>query len=389
MKSKHAILFLFTLAALPLFGQKNFVPGWVITRTGDSLQGFIDLRSTNRMSSFVAFKANPESDSTIRFTPREVNFFLVDEERYVSKRTDTTQFNRYVFMQQIVEGRMNLYTYGDLYDVSYFYVEKGEDFEQLTNETKEIVKTDPATGSPVRYEVDSRKYLQTLTYLFSDCEKMAGQSLSFPFNLKGISMAVDQYNACFSDSSTIISKKPDKKLAFYLTGLVGLNWTRTEEESRNSFYNFADGKTRLSLGVMGQLYPASFNQKIGMEVGLLYQGISSSSRNQQANLDLDYLDIIAGFSFKYPGKRIEPLVSGGFKYGFLLNGNSDSFTTVFGEAEANYHSGFYINAGLNVKLQNQHGITVRYVFERTTMSFNLVSVGFRNYLHGMRVGYYF
>lgn len=368
--------------------QQNFLPGYILSLTGDTLYGWVDYRSQARNSRVVVFKASESSEGKA-YRPVEIAGYFVNKSYFYSKTIPENDFDQFVFMEAEVLGRISLYTYKDLYDRINYYVEKGDDFEALTNAEKEVIREDPITNSVTRYAVNSNRYLATLTYLFHDCEFYANKNLNIGYDLKSITHAVEKYNSCFAETPNQMASGGSKKIRFKKTFFVGWNSTNIMASNRNSYFNPAEGAAKWSFGVLGQIYAPNFNKKIGLDLGLFYKGIGATSYRPSAELNLHYLDFQPGISFAYPWGKFEPLLSAGGIIGFLLNAKSENFLEVFDNNTAPTSFGYYINAGFNYYFSAKNGLSVRFVYESATMSFNFVSVGFENRAIGLKLGFLF
>ena len=112
------------------FGQKNYLPGYVIQLNGDTLHGFIDYRKWDKNPDKIAFRKEM-SDNSSHYTPIGIKGFGVKDVIYesaiieteissdnpidfssqaeFSMRTDTT------FLQTMIRGVKCLYFYKNNY----------------------------------------------------------------------------------------------------------------------------------------------------------------------------------------------------------------------------------------------------------------------------------
>jgi len=106
------------------FCQENYLPGYIINLTGDTLHGFIDYRNWNENPNKIIFKKTL-TDNLIKYTPIDIKEFRVHNETYESAiikvevspdkiselqttdelvfKTDTT------FLQALIKGPKCLY----------------------------------------------------------------------------------------------------------------------------------------------------------------------------------------------------------------------------------------------------------------------------------------
>lgn len=98
--------FLFLLAALaaafPCFSQ-DFLPGYVVTHSGDTLRGNVLNGSFRTKSHRVVFRAGGSTNPTT-YSPKDLRAYLVGTEGYVRADVDGTP----VFLRELVYGRFTL-----------------------------------------------------------------------------------------------------------------------------------------------------------------------------------------------------------------------------------------------------------------------------------------
>lgn len=133
MHSKSLVLFLlFTCASLVLVAQKNYLPGFVVHKNGDTVHGMIDYRNWERNPRKITFKTDaevsytvnelryfsiPGNDSYVRAVVQKdmlpVHLSLLENEGYAHTIKDT------VFLRILVDGsKLSLY---ELLDQKYHY----------------------------------------------------------------------------------------------------------------------------------------------------------------------------------------------------------------------------------------------------------------------------
>lgn len=88
MKRNLLIISILTIS-IYVFGQDNFVKGYIITNTNDTVFGLVDFRSNYLNSVVCKFKEN-EKSATQSFNPGEIYAFrFQDEGKYYVTRTVT------------------------------------------------------------------------------------------------------------------------------------------------------------------------------------------------------------------------------------------------------------------------------------------------------------
>ena len=128
------------------FSQKNYLPGYVVTLTGDTVHGNIDYRNWDKNPRIISFKPSA-GDEIIQYPVTGIKKFLVLDEMYesaiVRAETSPYQFDQLnfdkelkfrtdtIFLQAVIEGEKSLYYYKDKNAKEHFYIKSGQEFELL------------------------------------------------------------------------------------------------------------------------------------------------------------------------------------------------------------------------------------------------------------------
>jgi hypothetical protein len=158
----------------PSRGQKNFLPGYVVTVNGDTLRGFVDYRNWEQSPRSIDFKG--ASGSRTSYSCGLIQSFSVADERYVSAivETEVSRVNTKAidhspdlifqtdtaFIQTIVGGEKSLYFHKNAFGKEQFYIRQGERFELLIY--KKYLKVHGETD----VVIENKKYVgQLISYL--------------------------------------------------------------------------------------------------------------------------------------------------------------------------------------------------------------------------------
>jgi len=395
--SHYAISIVLILNFSKVFSQADYQPGFIVSLNGDTLHGLIDVRSEVRNSRLVNFMESVYADKTT-FYPGKISSYNVNEESFYSKKAIEKEEEKSVFMLLKMGGKISFYSYRDMNGKERNYVEKGNEFVELTNDLKEFVKKDPVTGTDKTYTSNSNKYYAVLKYLFSDCVYYQKNELKVDFNASSIAKEVSRYNACFGTIPTVEAEIKKKKGVFKKSILIGINFAHVVTSARNRYFNSEEqGLNGLSIGFLGQLYPANFNKKIGLDFGIFYNKKGDISERPNGEFNLHYLDFFAGLDFNYPKWKLQPSISAGFVYGFLLNPGSaytkvnedNEKENIFNNDIGNDEFGYLIAFSLNYYLNEKHAISFRVSYESTQLNFQFIEFSFKNKMTSIRIGYLF
>jgi hypothetical protein len=152
--------------------QSEFRDGFIITNTGDTLHGQVSLAINTVNCRKCEFREKPDA-SVITYQPGEIAAYrILDEKYYITRDIIIDSIPEKVFLEYLVNGIVDLYYYKSLTSEYYFIEKEGKMFP-LSNEKRVVRGEDMNASTPLNkayYEVQSRKYLGMLTYLFSDAK---------------------------------------------------------------------------------------------------------------------------------------------------------------------------------------------------------------------------
>lgn len=160
MKKLFATIFLMSLYFV-CFGQTdNFLAGYVITNTGDSISGEILYKGNNTKNNICTFR-HVGDRSVVKYSTDDLLMYrYYNDKCYAPLRIDVDKKEEIVFVEYLLNGIVNIYYYEPL-DTYYIKNEAGETFT-LKGGDEEIVKN----GSV--YKIPSRKYIGVLKYVFKN-----------------------------------------------------------------------------------------------------------------------------------------------------------------------------------------------------------------------------
>src|SRR5690606_24112075 len=99
------------IALFNVSAQSDFRPGYVITNSFDTIQGFVDYRGEIRSMKVCTFKESMEAPSK-EFLPGNIYGYRFNTGKFfVSKEINTKELNDTVFVEFLLKGISNLYYY--------------------------------------------------------------------------------------------------------------------------------------------------------------------------------------------------------------------------------------------------------------------------------------
>ena len=128
--------------SLSTAAQRNFQPGYVVLRSGDTLRGQIDFREWGVSPRNIIFQRTQAGPNTI-YAPSDLLSFSVAGEMYagytvriyplsldpvvvVSEGFSSTPYEKSIFMRMIAGGMLNLYYFKDSTSTEYYFFSQGQ-----------------------------------------------------------------------------------------------------------------------------------------------------------------------------------------------------------------------------------------------------------------------
>lgn len=265
------------ISCISLKAQKEFMSGYIVNNTGDTIRGQIDNQKWATSPLKITFKNN---NHEVKYELKDIQSFVInDQVTYVRKAItlDITphqfgslldSYDRIVvdttlFLKQLVKGRLNLYYLQDNNQKKHFFVEK------LNEPIKELIDHHfLKTINNNTYNVHHDIYNNQLYELCEDCSDNSGKVFKYLYRDADLIPLVIKYNIYFGDNKPVeVSKKEKFKTTLYAQASIG-TFGYSIDNSANQF-NKA-GLTAGSLGLAGLFEIPSKRNKFGIKVDLLY-----------------------------------------------------------------------------------------------------------------------
>ena len=240
MKKLFLPLFFLVFCSLCVKAQQNFVKGYIVTTSGDTIQGVLNNKDWLKNPSYISFK-NTSSSNVNKYYPLQVKSFGINTgeiyeshsismdvsphiemnifamDNTVSKNVvipDTT-----VFLTVLVKGEATLYSFFDANSKPHFYFsKKGENsIEELILQKAVYYKND------VKFIGESKIYQDQLMAL-SDCKDLQDFK-NVQFLSENLIPIFIKYNKCVGFQSSKIIRNNKNKNQFYVLGGVSFNQT--------------------------------------------------------------------------------------------------------------------------------------------------------------------
>src|SRR5882757_2391708 len=165
------------IISISTYAKDNYLPGFIIQNTADTIQGWIDYRNWDQGPAFISFKSKEDGEITI-YHPSDINQFSVYGEYYISATVDIDTVSQkiselpnssapalrqsQVFLQILFKGEKWLLHYKDQNIKSSFYILNLGEYQLLYYKRYIIEPTFKSIG-------ENKAYLGLLAYYLKDC----------------------------------------------------------------------------------------------------------------------------------------------------------------------------------------------------------------------------
>lgn len=317
------------------FAQSNYIEGYVVTLSQDTLRGLIDNKDWERNPKYIRFRKDLTTEPIVYY-PWQINsFYLSTNEYYIGRSVSVDKspvdvsrmtyqappliVRDTLFLQASVVGKVSLYYYVDEGLKEHFYVQKEGIaldeliFKRMLNEQNQVVS--------------SERYKGQLSFYLSDCPDAKKALEKVSFKLSQLQKLIADYNACIGSTATSgqYAKKLEK-LAFRFGLLAGYSSTVIRFRGNNlENIRFNPSQSPL-LGVKLNIQLPRNRRQWSIYNELLYRPYRVSDHNQLAKekyFDLSYLKLVTMARWQYPIGLVRPFVNIGIANSFALASESN------------------------------------------------------------------
>ncbi len=377
-KSLHkriVLLFLAILLAYPVFSQENYLSGFVLLSSEDTVHGYIDYRNWRINPDEISFKKDL-SDNKIIYTPLSCKGFGVMDEIYESgiinteiSPTKTSQLDDKselriridtTFLQAIILGKKSLYYYVNDLGNEQFYIKKDTVYELL------IYKKYLKNGNQGRSIIENKKFIGQLLIYFNDCQTIQSEIKKLEYRRKSIQNLFLSYYE--STKSKIEFEKKVEKVAAELAVLAGCSFVpeRNKDNSGVTYPSWTyhnEMSLNMAFGLSLNLILPRTQKKWSIYNELVYSAYYADFhqvdyKNEDEYTIWDYhgkikmLQLSTNLRFQYPFKKATVYSYFGAWGGYFVERNGYSKQeTIFHSLdtiEEEYDSGSYSSTGVGL-----------------------------------------
>ncbi len=337
------ILFFSFLFLQQAYCQTNFQPGSVITKSGDTLNGFIDYRNWENNPNEILFRVSASSQP-IHYLPGTIRGFVVNNEEYISAtvkaeisptQIDQLDFRPAIvtrtyttFLQVMFRGSKNLFFYSDRIGKQHFYIGQYPDFELL------VYKKYLKEGAREKVIAENKNFIGQLYLYLQDCKTIQSKMTNTAYNKKSLESLFKTYYDCTKGERNYQYSK--EKIRLYFGAVAGVSVTKLKLTcSDDSFEHIANGdyepSWNLSAGLFMDVVLARNQRKWSIYNELFYSSYMANGLTEDFfsennykiynnSIGYSYLKLNNMLRFTYPVKNdLFIFINGGISNGYALS----------------------------------------------------------------------
>jgi hypothetical protein len=327
---KICLISIIIINTMGLIAQRDLKPGYIITNNGDTVFGQIDYQGDSYNAGCCYFLRQNTSES-VKYLPGEIKAYqIVDGKYYVSRKVKINEKEMEVFLEFLVNGKLDLYYYPD----DYYFIEKDDKELHILENTEKIVYAKMTVNqiNDMMYIRQNKEYIGVLGAYMNDCPAITKEIYTSRLEQKDLIKIVTDYHnlVCPGEQCTVYSKQPP-----HFTLKIGLNAgysyffnELTDLNTEQSVYDNATGYTtgiQLDMGSKGT-YERFYSSIIFdyAEYKTNFKVISNSDFEFNARIIL----LGAGLNYKYPRYKLKPTVGIGIMLLKSLNSSKAEINNV-------------------------------------------------------------
>ncbi|MEM9990358.1 MAG: outer membrane beta-barrel protein [Bacteroidota bacterium] len=316
-------ILLLTIALLPvvLFSQKNFVPAYVISLQGDTINGLIDDRNWDKNPTKITFKKS-EQATEVRHDVMSIRGFAVGDEYYkqailqvensprqvgrLAEDADLNLKQDTVFLRYLIAGTKSLLVHKSKAGTNNYYIPKADTFALL--QYKRFIRNKLG----IKKEAKRKDYIVQLKNYLVDCEAVQSDILNLEYETPALLKVFERYYAhCATEESLTQLKKEKAKVQWGI--VAGLTVTDLFSNSDfDVFYRVTQADYTPSLdyvvGIRLDIFLPRVRNKISVNNELLFtrflasgvhEDIVSDNERRVTNTKIGFSQLKMNNLFKY------------------------------------------------------------------------------------------
>jgi len=219
------VLLLFIISVSNSYAKSKLIPGYIITLSNDTLDGYIEYNRWKHTPLEVLFKESINGTG-LYYSPKTISEFSIEGEVYrsaiikvdlssykTSELSSSPDFQFIIdtaFLQAIILGDKELYYMKDSTNKENFYIKKDSGYEWLMY--KRFVKT---VGSKEQV-LSNNNYIGQLLIYLEDCSSLNSVLSITTYDLKSLAKVFYYYYECTNSKIDYREKEDKHKVFFWL-----------------------------------------------------------------------------------------------------------------------------------------------------------------------------
>lgn len=333
---KLNLCFIFLLCLCNLKGA-DFRPGYVITNESDTLHGLIDYRGDGNALMCV-FKKN-EASVAKEFKPFDIQGYRFNESKYyVSKTVVANGARTNLFLEFLIHGHADLYSFNEGKTSRFFIQKSGEKMQELT------IKKETIKNNETSYSRESNEYMGALKLVMKDSPRFFPVIDRTAFESHSLTMLVKRYNDYVSSERSVFYEKQPPDVKFILAPFFSVKSSSVSFDHSLMYEAIDFGRSNYAtIGLLLNTSLPKSNRWLSFQtsVELGKNKFYGNAVNPTNSLRFDevYIQDVnligkAGFKYTYPRGKFRPtlLVGGNILYVIKRDGrrveDSRDITTI-------------------------------------------------------------
>ncbi|SEI43498.1 hypothetical protein SAMN04487995_0702 [Dyadobacter koreensis] len=342
---KYNYLFLkiiiLSLITCPLFAQKNYEPGYIVTTKHDTINGFIRYLNWSKNPKTVDFKERQDGVEK-NYGLNDLSGFSVHGESYLRAEISVNENGDganeitssatmrmrpdTVFLLELSKAPKGLYYLNEANDRSHFFIRTGERFDWLVYYRYRIERNNQAGI----VTVDGFK--KQLEDYFQDCPGVSVNVNQVTYSQRSISKLFEQYyKACNSSGNTVIFNT--EKVVTKFGVLLGASVTKVRfkgDVGSQYLLEPLPSSKQIAGGVSLDLILPRTRQKFSIYNELFFTSFKTSNHLEQYTSDQDFsfMDYTLGFGYvklnnflryRIPARKFSLYINLGVSNGLIVS----------------------------------------------------------------------
>ncbi len=312
MKAFKIFLIFFPFFTLPLVAQSDFRLGSIVTNKGDTVHGLIDYQADYKLQASCRFKtANKESIDN--YNASDIKGFRFDKEQrfFITDSVTVNEKYHLIFLEIILEGKLNLYRFTETTLVNYFFIKRSGDtflsYIPFKKYYEKIASNHGLSTYTQNIEHTSTNHIDTLKKCMSDAPSIYSEieKIKEPTEASLIKILKLYHEKICYKNVCITHQKQKKTVQLFVTPTLEYTCNRNVLYDGNDLYK---GITA-SIGILGS------NERLFLKTGLLL-----AKNNSKIQTDQNYFYTIPlQLEYRFPKRMIQPIVTYGLNYNSIYD----------------------------------------------------------------------